>query len=87
LLVAGNMRLSPGLLCHRGGKATRPCGCTHPSWDGSCAARRAGTEIHGESGSRRELTERLREEGAGACRGGGDVVPRSTGEGERGEGE
>jgi hypothetical protein len=60
---------------------------THPSWERSSVARRTGKEIHGESGSHRDLTERLREEGASACRGGGDVGPRSTGEGERGEGE
>jgi hypothetical protein len=37
-------------------------------------------------GGHRELTKRLREEGAGACLGDADVGARS-GEGERGEGE
>jgi hypothetical protein len=50
-----------------GGRATQP------SWERSGVAVRAGKEIHGESGSHRELTEMLREEGAGACHGGGNV--------------
>jgi hypothetical protein len=74
-----------GLPCQRGGRATRPCGRTHPSWERSAATRHAGKEIHGEGGHR-ELTKRLREEGAGACLGDADVGARS-GEGERGEGE
>jgi hypothetical protein len=60
---------------------------THPSWERSGAARNTGKEIHGESGSHRVLTERLREEGAGARRGGSDVGPRSTREGEHDEGK
>jgi hypothetical protein len=84
-----------GLPCQGGGRATRPCGKeihgrrqSHTSFMGEVGvARCTGKEIHGESGSHRDLTERLREEGASACRGGGDVGPRSMGESERGEGE
>jgi hypothetical protein len=72
---------------HVGRRSVEGGRATHPSWERSGAARRAGKEIHGESGSHKALMERLREEGAGACRNGGDVGPRSTREGERGEGE